>query len=286
MTVKPCTPSPRRVRFEYPPDMAPVWTPSRPEFSCAANSVSLMMPTIEPFFVRSARAALGDLGQPLAAQAEDYVFQEAQHHRQHVIFNRMLTDNYPSLSRLERVVNRVYRSVESRGSLRFNLGFAAASETMAYSAARWAAQRRTELFTGAHDVAATMFLWHLAEEVEHKSVAHDIYWDLYRHRSGARRTYGAALLSTLLLSVLFVVVGTVLMLASERRLFHPVAWLRLIGWAITFGFELISNLVMSLMPGHHPTDFTDPLWYEVWLREFDADTGSVPVWYESNGSAP
>jgi len=282
MTAKRVGPVARRVRFEYPASTPPVWTPQKPEFSCAANSVSLMMPTIEPFFVRSARAALVDLDAEqhgaFMAETKRYIDQEAQHHAQHVQFNRLLDQRYRSVGPLDRTIGRVYRAVERNASQQFNVGFAAASETMAYSAARWAADRRTELFNGADEVATTLFLWHLAEEVEHKSVAYDLYWTIYGDQRWARTRYLGAMVIALALMVAFVVSGTTLLLAEERRLLHPLSWLRLTGWGISFAFELLSNLVLSVLPGHHPDRFADPLWYEVWLREFDAESATMPMW--------
>ncbi len=278
--------SPRRVRFEYPTDTPTVWTPARPEFSCAANSVSLMMPALEPYFVRSIRAALPDLDGPLREQTEAYIHQESQHHRQHRRFNQVLLGAYPALATLERGIASAFRRLEQRRSRQFNLAFAAASETMAYAAARWAEKHRKELFTGADDVASTLFLWHLAEEVEHKSVAHDVYWQLHASTPGARRRYGAAMAVSLTLIVSFVIGGTALLLAMERRLHSPVAWFRLLRWSVGFAFELLSDLVLSLLPGFHPNDFADPLWYEVWLQEFDAASGTLPVWHRAENSKP
>ncbi|MGB5758983.1 MAG: metal-dependent hydrolase [Acidimicrobiales bacterium] len=275
------TPVARRVAFEYPPDIAPIWTPAKPEFSCAANSVSLMMPTVEPYFVRSIRAALPRLDGPLRQRTEAYLFQEAQHHRQHVLFNRALLGRYVGLARLGHMIGLAYRWVERAGSLQFNVAFAAGSETMAYSAARWAARHRRQLFTGADEVASTLFLWHLAEEVEHKSVAHDVYRHLFGGGWRAQLLRMAATAVALALMVIFVVTGTAVMVTAEGRLHRPVAWLRLIGWSVTFAFELLSNLVLSMLPGHHPGDFVDPLWYEIWLKEFDAETATVPVWHRS-----
>lgn len=282
MTAKRIGPTSRRVRFDYPPTTPPVWTPNKPEFSCAANSVSLMMPTIEPFFVRSARAALADLNPEDHGEFIDetrrYIAQEAQHHGQHVRFNQILEQRYRVVEPLDRLIGRVYATVEKRGSQQFNVAFAAASETMAYSAARWAAHRRTELFQGADEVTTTLFLWHLAEEVEHKSVAYDLYWTIYGERQGARRLYARAMAVALTLMVLFVVSGTTLLLTAERRLLHPMAWIRLTRWGVGFAFELLSNLAVSLLPGHHPDRFADPLWYEVWLQEFDAESETMPIW--------
>jgi len=240
-----------------------------------------MMPIIEPYFVRSARRTLPLLPPDLEPTARTYVQQEAEHLRQHRLFNRLLTDRYPALRRTERVMAAVYRRLEDNRSLAFSCAFAAASETMAYSAARWAAERRSELFQDADEVPATLFLWHLAEEVEHKSAA----FDIHRHIVAAEGTTVranlrllAAMTIALTLVVVFVVWGTTIMLAGERRLHHPIAWIRLLRWSIAFAFELLSNLAVSLLPGFHPDNFVDPMFYEVWLREFDAETGSVPIW--------
>lgn len=40
--------SSRAVKLEYPSDMDPMWA-KLPEFACAANSVSLLMPHVEPY---------------------------------------------------------------------------------------------------------------------------------------------------------------------------------------------------------------------------------------------
>lgn len=274
---------PRRVRFEYPTDINAVWTPNRPEFSCAANAVSMLMPTIEPYFVRSARRAIPQLPADERAEAEAYVIQESQHFAQHVRFNRTLLAHYRALATIEGWAKSTYGWLEDRRSLSFSLAVAAASETMAYSAARWAADHRNELFSDptVDETAATLFLWHLAEEVEHKSVAHDIYRTATREptdKSLLSVRFLAATVVALALVVFFVFTAMAVMLFAERRLFHPLAWMRLTRWVVLFTFELLTNLTLSMLPGFHPTDFADPAFYEVWLQEFDSASATLPVW--------
>jgi predicted metal-dependent hydrolase len=301
-------PTPRRIRFAYPDDLDPMWTPATPEFACAANAVSLMMPIIEPYFVRTIAAAAetidrsgpgpdagpdADPGRPPGPhrylpdrdEVEAYLAQERAHHGQHRRFNRLLVARYPRLAAVERVTARVYGALERRASPGFNLAVVTASETMAYSAARWADRHRRELFDRADPVAATLFLWHLAEEVEHKSSAHDVHRAVEGGRRWFRVRLAAAMVTALALVMVFVAAGTTVMLAGERRLHHPVAWARLTRWSVVFAFELLTNLAVSLLPGHHPSDFADPLWYEVWLRTLDADTGSLPLWSAATGIA-
>lgn len=269
---------PRRIRFEYPPDTRALWTPRRPEFACAANSVSLMMPAIEPYFIRSVRRAVPDVDPELRPVVEDYLVQEGQHFSQHVVFNRVLTDRYRSLVGLEARIRATYRWLERTRSREFSLAFAASSEIMAYSAARWAAQHRHELFDGSDEVTASLFLWHLAEEVEHKSVAHDVYQAVHPTGSRSIATRLGAVMMALALVIAFVVAGTTVMVTAERRLFNPLAWFRLTRWAVVFAFELLTNLVLSLFPRFHPDQLVDPTWYRVWLDEYDPEAGTMPLW--------
>ena len=94
----------------------------------------------------------------------------------------------------------------------------------------------------------------------------------------------AAAMVALVLVMFFVGLGTTIMLAAERRLFHPVAWIRLTGWAITFAFELLPNLAMSLVPSFHPSTLVDPDWYRLWLREYDPATKTGPLWNTANST--
>lgn len=268
----------RRIRLHYPDDVDPMWTPATPEFACAANAVSLMMPIIEPYFVRTIGQAADDLGEPLRAETGHYLAQERAHHGQHQRFNRILISRYPGLALVERALVRAYGGLERRASPRLNLAVVAVSETMAYSAARWAETHRRELFDRADPVVSTLFLWHLAEEVEHKASAHEVNRAVAADHRWFRLRMLTAMVMALTLVMVFVGLGTTVMLAAERRLHHPLAWFRLGRWSIGFALELLTNLGASLLPGHHPDDFADPLWYEVWLRTLDSGEHSVAVW--------
>ena len=88
---------------------------------------------------------------------------------------RLVAARYPRLARVEGWMRRTYGWLGRTRSQRFNLAFAAGSETIAFTLARWTEEHLGELFTGADPVPTTLFLWHLAEEVEHKSAAFDVY---------------------------------------------------------------------------------------------------------------
>jgi hypothetical protein len=37
-------------------------------------------------------------------------------------------------------------------------------------------------------------------------------------------------------------------------------------------------MVVSCLPGHHPSHFSDPYFLPAWLGQYDAETGTMPVW--------
>ena len=265
----------RRVRFEWPDDLEPLWTPRTPELAIAANSVSMLMPHAEPYVVASTRAALGEglVDDPdLAGEAQAYAKQEAQHHAQHRRFNDLLIAHYPGLSSMDRGTAWVFAKLRKR-STRFGLAFAAGFETIAFVSARWV-DKHMGLLRDAEPTAATMFLWHLAEEVEHKGVA----FDVYQASGGGRLRYAWAMWVAGLILALGALTGSVSMLWAEHRFFSPTAWFRLVGWSLSFIFVALPVMVISALPGHHPDDLADPVGLEHWLDHLDPDTSTVPAY--------
>ena len=265
----------RRVRFHWPDDLDPAWTPRVPELAVAANAVSLLMPHAEPYVVASVRAAVDDLevtDPDLAAEAHAYVAQEAGHHAQHRRFNDLLVAAYPRLSRVDRALRWTFLRLRRR-STRFGLAFAAGFETIAFVAARWVDDHQG-LLRDAEPTAATLFLWHLAEEVEHKEVA----FDVYQASGGGRLRYAWAMTVAGVILALASLAGAWTMLAAQRRLFSPGAHLRLIGWSFSFVFTALPVMLVSALPGHHPRDLADPIGLEHWLDHLDPETATVPEW--------
>jgi predicted metal-dependent hydrolase len=267
-------PKPRRVAFAFPDDLAVAWNPTNPEFSYAANSISLLMPFAEPYFIRSVRSALPELDGRMAERASAFVQQEAQHHRQHRHLNDLLVVQTPALARLERGMARTYGWLGRTRSLRFNLAFAAASETLAFTLARWSVRHLSAFFGGADPVAATVFLWHLAEEVEHKSVAFDVWQAV----DGDRLRYLLGMLATCSILLFFVPLSILAMMRGDRRLHRPSTHLHMASLTLSFLFQCLPDLAASTLPRHHPDKFTDPPWMTTWLQTYDPETETMPLW--------
>lgn len=265
----------RTVRFEYSDSFNASWHKRLPEFASAANAVSLLMPYAEPYIARSVRDQLDPLDPDLRSEASLYVAQELQHQAQHGRFNAALVRQHPVLSRVERAAAATFSFLERRGSTGFHLAFAAGFETLAYTSARWVDRQLGALFSGSDDTAATLFLWHLAEEVEHKSVAHDVF----NARCGSRITLLAGTMAATAVVALFTVLTTWLLLMNQGLMISLRAHARLTKWSVGFAFDLLPALFVSLLPSHHPSDLVDPPWFAQWLATYDAESRSIPVWH-------
>ncbi len=269
----PVAPMVRRIRFEWPEHFDPDWTPAQPELACVANAVSLLMPHVEPYVVGSVRSALPPLEDPLRAEAEAWIGQESAHHGAHARFNRLLLARRPGLARVDRWTARLFDWLDRR-STRFGLAYAAGAETIAFLVARWVDRRASALFRGADPEATTLFLWHLAEEVEHKTVA----FDVHRATGGRRLGYAVGMAAALAVMAWSTLLGTAVGLAGVHRLRYPSTHLRMAAWTLSLTFELLPSLAGTLFGGHHPAALADPVWLPTWLRSYDPVTRTMPLW--------
>ena len=238
------------------------WHRSAPELAFAANSISLLMPYVEPYIVRSMRSALDDLDGPLRAQTVEFMEEELAHHVRHRRFNDELAAQCPGIRRIERWMHRTYRWLGRSRSRRFNVAFAASSEAIAFGIARWVDANVSVLFDDADRDVADLYLWHLAEEVGHKAAAFEVFEAL----DGSRARYAATAALSLLLLIGFSFAGTMAMLASTGRWRSPVAWFRLTRWSLSLAFTMLPLLAASCLPGHHPSTLADPGYLTQWRR--------------------
>jgi predicted metal-dependent hydrolase len=258
----------RGVPFNFGPKNSH-WNPSRPELSQVVNAASLAMPYLEPYLIRSMRAARANISDPALQEALDlYVKQEASHYKQHRQFNDTLrAAGYQCIDELEQILAADYQRLEKQRSLRFNLAYAEGFEAMALAIAHMLIDMRVELFGDSDPAVASLVLWHFVEEIEHKNVAYDVLHDQYP--GYLWRIIGLLYATT---HIFWRTRQGYRAMLKEDGLWR-VARSRWTGVKILF--RILRNMcprwLRIFKPGYHPSQVDDPHWGRDWAALFDAN---------------
>jgi predicted metal-dependent hydrolase len=140
------------------------------------NALSMSFPVGEQYFIDSVRAGIKALPAEqqarFAREVQGFVGQEATHRRIHSLFNGHLEalgfNNTLQVRAAKRMQDHAHYNV------RVHVGATAATEHLTAIFADWTL-RHAEAFSGAEPRLQTMWLWHAAEESEHRSTAFDVY---------------------------------------------------------------------------------------------------------------
>ena len=179
----------RRPGFEWPTDLPVLPLPSDPGRSCELVGLSFTLPYLEPYLIRTMRVAAREVDDPeLRADMKAFSGQEAQHYQHHARINDVvraqLSDAAAAdMADLERRLDADYRRFSEERSLAFNLAYAEGFEAMTFALARTNMEAPIDA-----DIVpewAELMVWHLSEEIEHRTVTFDAYQHLigrYPHR--------------------------------------------------------------------------------------------------------
>lgn len=274
----------RRVPFEFPDDLDPVWNANHHEWSHMLNGASLTMPYLEPFLIATLREAAGDIDDPaILEEVAGFVGQEGQHFRAHRRYNELLKRNgYPELAEVEDAMKRSYDRIKAKRSLAFRLAYAAGFESMTLGVTKWLVEDRVKLFADADTRVVSFVLWHMVEEVEHKRVAFDAYQAAvgkYWHRA-------LGVLTGSMHVFLWSRRGCIVMLKADGQWRNPRSRLKLWRRTAEFFAAVVPGALRSAMPGHNPRQERDPEWVTRWIAGYDTrpNPESAPLIDTSDGN--
>ncbi len=169
----------RRMEFNFNDDMDLVFIKDDPQFSFLFLGTWMLLPYLEPYLIRTMRQAMEEVedGQ-LHYEMKQFCSQEGQHYRQHAKANELILAAMPGAarSRMEAMLAEIdaeYRDLFENKPLAWNLAYAEGFE--AYTCAGARAQLATRVFDYMKDPIRDLMLWHIMEEVEHRTVAFDAY---------------------------------------------------------------------------------------------------------------
>ncbi|WP_167474776.1 metal-dependent hydrolase [Nocardia arthritidis] len=250
-------PKARRITFRFgePEPMTKYYAGGDMVFSHFIAGLSAGFPPGEESFIRSVRRFADHITDPvLKKRVAGFIGQEATHGRQHRLLNDKLIDmGYPIAWLDTPEAERRALRLEQRLPAHLHLAATAAAEHYtAVLARRTLESPEIQALAGDEEVR-NLLNWHAFEELEHKSVA----FDVYRSVGGTETMRIATMAAMVALTVPFTVLALTVSLARDgyaRR--HPFALLResyeLFRGPIFRGMG--RELVVYLRPGFHPDD--------------------------------
>ena len=177
----------RKMGFEFPPDLELIFIRDEPGLSYTFVGTWMLLPYLEPYLIRSMREALPQIASPeLRAEVQGFCAQEGQHYREHARANDAIRTRKPGFAKLaeiEREIAAEYESFTRDRSLLWNLAYAEGFEAL--TAAQASTQFDERVFERMTGPLRDLMEWHIMEELEHRTVAFDVYRALggsYLHR--------------------------------------------------------------------------------------------------------
>lgn len=183
--------APRRVSFDWR-GTPPHWIPGEPTAGHVINVLHLLLPAGERWFVRVFKEALPLVGDPeLLRDVRGFMGQEATHSAQHTYVLNHLAEQRLETASYTRHVDFIFERllgdrppwwapVPASRWLLYRLAFVAAIEQFTAVLGDWMLRAGALDRAGADRIMLDLLRWHGAEEVEHRSVA----FDMYQHCGG------------------------------------------------------------------------------------------------------
>jgi len=193
----------RNLEFNLDKQLSGDWLDGCPFKTAFFNALSMSFPAGERFFIVSVRAFKDDINDvKLSKEMEGFFGQEGVHSREHRLYNRKLCElrGYDLVrmeKRTEKLVEIANKRISTKGRLAMTCG---AEHLTAILADKFL---NGWMLENAQPDLKKLWLWHSAEELEHKSVAFDVYTEIsgdYRVRRITLRLFTILFLRDLLLN--------------------------------------------------------------------------------------
>ena len=251
----------RPFNFEFPDDLDPHWIPGQKVRGHFFNGMSLTMPYLEPFLVKTMREASGLIDElQLKEDIKGFNGQEANHYKCHRRLNTLLRQNgYPEFAEVESRLDRSYKKLQAE-DLEKRLAYSAGFECMTNGFTTWLINKRKQLFGGADPHVTSFWLMHMVEETEHKTVA----FDAYMAYSGRYLPRAIGVFHGSLDVLYFGVNGMFQALRKDGELGKPQCWMELARELGGLLWNVGPFLLRALSPRHNPRGEDDPKWMLDW----------------------
>lgn len=161
------------------------WKDGDPVATAFYNSLSLVFPEGEAFFIDSVRHYRDSVPPALQAQIDAFIKQEAVHSREHAYFNKRVREAGYDTSSMDAELAKWRAEAKAQAS-DINLAITVATEHLTAIIAH-ASLSSDRHFNPDSAESARLWRWHALEEIEHKAVAFDTFVAVTRELTGYQR---------------------------------------------------------------------------------------------------
>lgn len=246
----------RKMGFEFPADLELIFIRGEPLLSYTFLGTWMLLPYLEPYLIRTMREALPRIDSAqLRADVQGFCAQEGQHYREHARANDAIRTRRPGfaeLAQIEREIAAEYESFTRERSLRWNLAYAEGFEAL--TAAQSRVQFEERVFERMTGPLRDLMEWHIMEELEHRTVAFDVYRALYGG-------YFYRLFVGVWAQWHFLSRGARLakcMARADREAFAPALRSRSRGWLLRYWLRAIPRVLHIYLPWYDPRGIPMP----------------------------
>jgi len=215
------------------------WTEDDALLKCLLGALSVAFPPGERLFIESVRHYLPQIEDPtLRGQIKSFIGQEANHTKEHLVFNEFLQKTgFPARAMERWVTDRIAR-IQKASRPEANLARTAALEHFTAILAS-AILESPEILEKLDPEEAKLWAWHAIEEIEHRAVAFDVYKEAVDDEELRIRT----MKMVTALFITMVSIRTAIFMHLSGRLFDPRASAQ--------GFDLLwgrAGMVRKILP--------------------------------------
>lgn len=178
----------RNIEFDLNKQLSKDWLDNDPFKTAFFNALSMSFPAGERFFIDSVRHFRDKVKDPkLKQEISRFIGQEAMHSREHKKYNQMLCEarGYSQRTmegRTEAAVRLGEKKLSREGQLAMTCGVEHLTAILADKILKgW-------MLCNVEPKIRSLWEWHAAEELEHKSVAFDVYMDIGGNYKARKRT--------------------------------------------------------------------------------------------------
>jgi len=243
------------------------WFADNAVLSVAMTVFSIYIPRGEKFFIKSVRYFENEIhDKELRELIRLFIKQEANHYKAHDVFNHGLEQKNMRSLREEKAAEKLFTFMEKWLPKKIQLGITVFDEHVTATGAKVLLESK-ELVQSLEPEMRSLWEWHAVEEIEHKSVAFDVY-----------EAMGAGYFHRMFSALLGIVIQGVMLVASENRLMKEEGVKRFgpegkkaVGLLRKFADlrKVARDFLLYFKPGFHPWDIDDRALIQAWYEKND-----------------